>query len=54
MSVLISFDAVPPSVLAKPSDGNYVVKKGKRVELKCETSGNPIPEIQWTREVCSN
>lgn len=41
---------VAPTIIAEPSDGNYVVKKGKRVELKCKTSGNPQPEIHWTRE----
>jgi hypothetical protein len=41
---------VSPLVTAEPSDGNYVVKKGKRVELKCKSSGNPPPEIHWARE----
>ena len=36
---------------ANPADGNYVVKKGRRVELKCRASGNPKPEIYWSREV---
>jgi len=41
---------VAPLIIAEPSDGKYVVKKGKRVELKCKASGNPLPEIHWTRE----
>jgi len=41
---------VAPSVLADPSDGKYTVKKGKRVVLKCKTSGNPEPEIHWSRQ----
>jgi len=41
---------VAPLISAEPSDGNYVVKKGKRVELKCKTSGNPPPEIHWSKE----
>ena len=45
------FFAVAPTIKAEPSDGNYVVKKGKQVELKCKTSGNPAPEIHWRREV---
>jgi len=41
---------VAPSVIADPSDGKYTVKKGKRVELKCKTSGNPKPETHWSRQ----
>jgi len=42
---------VAPTITAEPSDGNYVVKKGKQVELRCRTFGNPAPEIHWRREV---
>ncbi|XP_023341591.1 lachesin isoform X2 [Eurytemora carolleeae] len=41
---------VPASVRAEPSDGNYVVKKDRRVELKCSASGNPLPEVEWTKK----
>ena len=43
--------AVPPTVRADPADGNYVVKKGHRVELRCSASGNPHPSIRWSRKV---
>jgi hypothetical protein len=43
--------SVPPSVRADPADGNYVVKKGHRVELRCSASGNPHPSIRWARKV---
>ena len=43
--------AVPPSVRPDPPDGNYVVKKGRKVELRCVASGNPDPTITWTRVV---
>ena len=45
---------VAPTIEAEPSDGKYVVKKGKQVKLTCKTSGNPNPEIHWRREVCKN
>ena len=43
--------SVPPSVRPDPPDGNYVVKKGRKVELRCVASGNPDPTITWTRVV---
>jgi len=46
--------SVPPSVRADPADGNYVVKKGHRVELRCSASGNPHPSIRWARKVTHN
>ena len=45
--------AVPPSIRPDPPDGNYVVKKGRKVELRCVASGNPDPTITWTRVVSS-
>lgn len=41
---------LPPTIRADPPDGNYVVKKGRKVELKCVASGNPDPTITWTRQ----
>ncbi|XP_059095513.1 protein amalgam-like [Tigriopus californicus] len=41
---------VPPSIRPDPPDGNYVVKKGRRVELRCLASGNPDPTITWSRQ----
>ena len=42
---------VPPSIEADPPDGNFVVKKGKQIEVACKASGNPQPEVHWTKEV---
>ena len=42
---------VPPTIRPDPSDGNYIVKKGRRVELKCLATGNPEPTITWSRLV---
>ena len=42
---------MPPSIRPDPPDGNYVVKKGRKVELRCVASGNPDPTITWTRVV---
>ena len=50
-SYLFSLFPVPPSVQADPRDGNYVVKKGRKVTLKCNASGNPEPTITWSRLV---
>jgi len=41
---------VPPSIEADPLDGNFVVKKGKEIELSCKAGGNPPPEVHWTKE----
>jgi len=40
---------VPPKIRPDPPDGNYVVKKGRKVELKCKADGNPEPSITWSR-----
>jgi hypothetical protein len=29
-----------------------VVKKGEPVTLSCDVTGNPLPVVTWTREVC--
>ena len=50
--IVIHFFLVPPRVKPKPEDGNIVVKKGTEVALECNASGNPVPTITWTREVC--
>ena len=44
---------VPPSIVADPPDGNFVVKKGKHIELRCKAAGNPPPDVHWTKEVIS-
>jgi len=43
---------VPPSVKTMPSSGVLVVKKGEPVTLSCDVTGNPLPVVTWTREVC--
>ena len=43
--------SVPPKIRPDPPDGNYVVKKGRKVELKCRAEGNPEPSITWSRLV---
>ena len=43
--------SVPPRVRAQPLDGNIVVKKGSQVTLECAASGNPVPNVVWSREV---
>ena len=50
-NVVFFFFSVPPTIRPDPPDGNYVVKKGRKVELKCVASGNPDPTITWTRQV---
>lgn len=35
-----------------PSNGVIVVKKGEPVTLSCDVTGNPLPVVTWTREVC--
>ena len=42
---------VPPTIEADPLDGNFVVKKGKHIELRCKAAGNPTPDVHWTKEV---
>jgi len=41
---------VPPTIEADPLDGNFVVKKGKHIELRCKAAGNPPPDVHWTKE----
>jgi len=41
---------VPALVRAEPSGGNYVVKKGQRVKLNCAATGNPTPQMEWSRQ----
>ena len=45
--------SVPPTIEADPLDGNFVVKKGKQIELACKAAGNPAPDVHWTKEVGS-
>ncbi len=43
--------SVPPRVRSQPADGKIIVKKGSQVSLECEASGNPVPNVVWSREV---
>ena len=45
------FSSVPPRVESTPSDGRLVVRKGTTITLECRGTGNPTPNITWTREV---
>merc|ERR1719461_2264388 len=40
---------IPPRVLSEPADGNVVVKKGSSVTVKCVATGNPRPEVTWSK-----
>merc|ERR1712025_441915 len=40
---------IPPRVVSEPADGNVVVKKGSSVSIKCVASGNPRPEVTWSK-----
>ncbi|KAG5673018.1 hypothetical protein PVAND_003096 [Polypedilum vanderplanki] len=41
---------VPPSVRAVPSSGQITARKGGAVTLECKASGNPVPQVSWTKK----
>merc|ERR1712038_469364 len=40
---------LPPRVVSEPADGRVVVKKGSSVTIKCLASGNPRPQVTWSK-----
>ena len=42
------FIAGAPSVVVSPKEANY--DEGQRMVLRCQASGVPSPQIQWTKD----
>ena len=38
--------SVPPEIAGRP-EGDISINEGKRIELKCETKGSPLPTLEW-------
>ena len=36
-------------IYSEPADGNVIVKKGSSVSIKCGASGNPKPQVTWSK-----
>jgi hypothetical protein len=47
MILTILFATVPPSIADSPSE--YTAPQGGSVRLLCEASGDPKPQITWTK-----
>ena len=43
--------SVSPTVIESPPGGAISVKEGEEVNLQCEVSGNPVPNIVWSKQV---
>ena len=39
---------IPPEITLEPS-GSIQVKSGQSIQLRCQSSGEPIPEVNWRR-----
>ena len=48
MSSFSVFIAGAPSVVVSPKEANY--DEGQRMILRCQASGVPSPQIQWTKD----
>lgn len=44
----------PPKLHANGSDHSEAILSGQAVLLKCPVSGNPDPQIKWTRQIGDN
>ena len=40
----------PPTVKISPSSGHMTSRKGGQVTFECQATGNPSPEIRWTKK----
>ena len=43
------FSTVPPRITTEP-DREYEVRVGSNLTLTCNASGDPLPEVAWSKE----
>ena len=48
--IRLALFVVPPSIVDGLSSNDLVVREKERVNLTCEASGYPSPQILWRRE----